>query len=537
MLPGKKISITDVLENARRRLWLITIPPALFFFVALLYSSTIENQYQSDMLIAIDPQRVPESFVRSTVTLATDLRVEAITVQVLSRTALQRLIETYDLYPDERKVMPMEDVIIKMRANVKIQLERPRPQWGMPSPPTAFHVMFTYKDPQMAARVAQQLGSRFVDQNVRERGAQAGATSRFLETQLLEARAKLELQEQRLEAFRQQHGDALPTQMQSNMQAQMSSQMQAQGVVESIARDRDRKQMLERLYRDALNAPVPAPASVGGTPSAVAVTTTAPFRQQLLSARTLLATLEQRYQPEHPDVIRAKRMVAELEPKAAAEQSAETPGSANAAAVAVAGDPARADRLQQMLAEIESLERQVNFKEAEEKRLREQIAEYQRRLEAVPGLESDWTALTRDYDTQQAAYKELLSKSSAARVSMNLEEQEIGERFRIVDAAEVPVRPLKAPRMQINFGGLAGGLILGVGVTFLLMLKDASFRRDRDVLETLALPVLASVPRIVTSVQRTRQRRRQLVFSLVGASCVIAAFYVTWTLKLWNSVI
>ena len=54
--------------------------------------------------------------------------------------------------------------------------------------------------------------------------------------------------------------------------------------------------------------------------------------------------------------------------------------------------------------------------------MRGEIAEYQRRIEAVPGLESEWVALTRDYDTQQQAYKELLAKSTAAQVAAQFEQ-------------------------------------------------------------------------------------------------------------------
>ena len=95
MLPGRKLSIADLLQMARRRFWLIALPPVITFFGALLYSSTIPSLYESDMLIAIDPQRVPDSFVRPTVTLQTERRVDALQLQVLSRTALQQLIEEF----------------------------------------------------------------------------------------------------------------------------------------------------------------------------------------------------------------------------------------------------------------------------------------------------------------------------------------------------------------------------------------------------------------------------------------------------------
>jgi protein tyrosine kinase modulator len=541
MLPGKKLGLSEILQVLRRRAWLIGLPPLVTFFAALLYSSTLADVYQSDMLIAIDPQRVPGNFVAQTDTLETDRRLDTLTVQVLSRTELQELIETFDLYTEQRRQKPIEDVIAEMRQNIKVDLEIPRPRWGQLPQATAFHVRFTYADPQVAARVTQRIGSRFVDQNAADRGTQAGLTNRFLQTQLDDARHKLEEQDRRLEAFREKHGKELPTQMVSNMGALTNAQLQAQSLVESVARDRDRKQMLERLYREAAAEPAP----VTPTPAQAATAgSNAPlvgsFQQQLATARANLQALKLKYKPDHPDVARAERQVAGLEPKAeeekktAAATQAQSPSDTGSTVVT---DPARRESLRQQRAEIESLDRQVAFKESEERRVRTEISEYQRRIEAVPGLESEWVALTRDYDTQQAAYKDLLTKSGAAQVAANLDKQDIGERFRIVDPAVVPVHPLRAIRAAVNGAGIAIGLLLGIGIAALLEIRDASFRTDSDVLEVLSLPVLALVPRIEIAEEKVGLRRRRLAMSLTGIAGIAVASYLTWTLKLWNSLI
>ncbi len=256
MLPGRKLAVSDILQMVRRRLWLIVIPPVVTLLPALIYSSRIPNLYQSDMLISIDPQRVPDAFVRSTVTLGTDVRMEAISVRVRSRTNLQAMIEELDLYQEQRRQMPMEDVVLMMADRINVALERGRESSGRQAP-TAFHVQFTHSDPNIAARVTQKLGSLFVEQNSRDRGALANATNVFLDTQLTESRARLVQQEQRLEQFRQKHGKELPTQMLANLQALQSTQLQVQSVVEAIARDRDRKMLLDRLYREAEAAALP----------------------------------------------------------------------------------------------------------------------------------------------------------------------------------------------------------------------------------------------------------------------------------------
>lgn len=322
--------------------------------------------------------------------------------------------------------------------------------------------------------------------------------------------------------------------MQTNMQANTNAQMQLQAMNESLARDRDRKQMLERLYNDAVETPLPAAPMPAGQPPGASgtVVAEASTSQQLATARATLSNLELRYKPDHPDIRRTKRLIATLEAQVAAEAGGatpEVPGGASDAEIR------RRERLGQMTAEIESLSRQIAFKESEERRVRDEIGEYQRRIEAVPGLESEWAALTRDYETQQLAYKDLLSKSEASKVAVDLEQQQIGEHFRIVDPAGVPVHPRPSIRRKINAGGLALGLLLGLGIAALLEDKDESFRTNAEIVDLLGLPVLASVPYIATTAVRAQRRRRTLWLSVAGAVCLFGVCYVTWTLKLWNS--
>lgn len=534
MLPGKKYAITDLLVMVRRRLPLLLVPPFVGLFLALIFSSTLSNIYRTDALIAIVPQRVPGAFVQTTVTLRTEDRLDTLTTQIKSRTTLEQLIVEFDLYPELRRRLPMEDVVAIMREAIDVEPEALRRGPNGLLPLHAFHIHFNYTDPAVATRLTERLSSLFVDQNARDRDALADATNQFLEQQLSEARARLVAQELKLEQFREQHGNELPTQIQSNMAVMQSTQMQIQALVEAQARDRDRKMMLERLYSEAEKEPVavtPGPAA-GGNDTAVAGTAT----QQLASARESLGRLELRLTPQHPDIVRAKRAIAELETKAAAEAASAANGGTPTTATSSMSQAelAKRESLRQMRAEIESLNRQSAFKETEEARLRGLVSEYQHRVEAVPGIESAWVALSRDYETQQAAYKELLQKSEAAKVALNLERRQIGEQFRVLDPAKVPQRPVSPVRWQISGIGFAVGLLLGLGIAALLELRDATYRSEADVLDALALPVLASVPLVETASETARRVRRQRLVSAAAASAVVVAGIVFWTMRLWT---
>jgi polysaccharide chain length determinant protein (PEP-CTERM system associated) len=406
----------------------------------------------------------------------------------------------------------------------------------------AFFIRFKYTDRNIATRVTERLGKLFVDLNAKDRGQLAQATNDFLASQLADTRQLLEEQERRLEEFRQKNAGRLPTQLDSNMQAIQNTQLSIQALSESLARDRDRKLMLERLYLDAESEPTPTPTPVAPVPAATlkqgeaGAPVLSPI-QQLAAAQELLAQLQLRLKPEHPDVVRTKRRISELEERVAQER---TPGENSAAPVETPPSPevvARRERVREMRAQIDSLERQIAFKETEEKRLQETLADYRRRIEEIPSVESDWIALTRDYKTQQAAYENLLAKSEQSKVAVELERRQIGEQFRVLDPARPPVRPTGLNRIVVNGLGTAIGLMLGLAVAALLEYRDRTFHSLQDVQEVLQLPIVAHVPFVMVEGDRVRLRRIRIM-SAVGVFVVAAAgVYGFWALQLWKFVV
>jgi polysaccharide chain length determinant protein (PEP-CTERM system associated) len=530
MLPNKKYGPDDFLRIAKTRAPLIVVPAAVGLLLALIVSSQLPNVYQAETLIQIVPQRVPDAYVRSTVTIRAEDRLNALSQQVQSRTQLERMIQELNLYPAERAVVPMQDVVERMRGGMSVQTVRP----NRGEPVDAFYLRFKYDDPVIAARVTERLGTLYVDYNARERGALAQGTNEFLESQLNEAKTRLEQQDRKLQAFRERHSGKLPSQLQSNMQAIQTTQMQRQAVVESLARDRDRKLMLERLYNDALAEPAPAPQSgAAAEPNAPTALAAMSPRQRLDLARANLLALEAKLKEGHPDLRRARKQVADLE-KLVAE--APVPG------VPVAGnvtqeESQRRERISSLRAEIESLDRQIAFKESEERRLGGVIGDYQSRIDAVPGVESEYLSLTRDYDTIQASFKDLLTKSEAAKVAENLENRQIGEQFRVLDAPRVPVRPISPPRALISGAGFAGGLLLALVSIVLFEIRDGSLRNELDVALVLQLPVVAVVPRLPTGADHQKMLRRRLMVSTAAVILTVAAGYTVWALQLWQFVI
>jgi polysaccharide chain length determinant protein (PEP-CTERM system associated) len=537
MLPGQQLTVESFLKLLRRHRWSLIVPAFLGVVGGLLVSRSQPSLYRSDAVIQVVPQRVPETYVSATVTERVEDRLRALAQQVLSRTQLEKVIMDFELFPKERQRMPLEDVILKMAERVRIEPLVIGQASRRDAQSEAFRVLFDYEDPVVAQKVVEQLASYFVTTNKADRGRQADQTSSFLEAQLTDARGRLEVQEQKLKTFRERNSGRLPTQVQTNMQAVQNTQMALQAVVESLARDRDRKLVFERLYADATADPAGGQ-TPSGLPGAGELAGATP-RQRLDAARVLLGQLETRLSPKHPDIVRAKRLIADLEKQVAAEELTQplSPEAEEGGTPATPEAARRRAQLRAMRAEIESIDRQIVFKEREEKRLRGLMAEYQSRLESVPGIESEWLALTRDYETLQETYRQLLAKSENSKMAASLETREIGEQFRILDPPRVPLKPHSPKRPLINLAGTAAGLGIGVLLLGLAYVRDTTMRSEADVRGAIDLPVLALLPFVSTEADvRRASRRKRLVSAAVVAACVGTAA-LGWYLRLWKYVL
>jgi polysaccharide chain length determinant protein (PEP-CTERM system associated) len=529
MIPGKKYTPEDILAIGWRRRWLIGLPLVIVPLAAAMYAFTLQTKWMSTALIQIVPQQVPQEFVRSTVTARIEDRLESIQQLILSRTRLEAIIQEFNLYPQARQVGLMEDIVDRMRTqDISMTIVKG----------DAFKVSFISDNPRLAMRVTERLAGLFIAENLRDRELTAERSSQFLEGELATVRARLEETEKKLMNYRREFNGQLPDQIQTNLQAVMNTQMQVQQLSESINRDRDRRLLVQRQLADLADAPtaLPSVSSSSGT-DATGAPTGATAADQLEAARAQLRSMQLRFTDQHPDVIRMKRMIGELERKVEQEalQQPLSPVPADTPRANVAADSARRGRMKELSTELASLDRQIATKQTEVDRLRGVSSTYQARVDAAPTRDSELTALTRDYSTHAEQYRTLLIKNQDAKMSANLERRQGGEQFRLLDPARVPERPFWPNRQRIVLMGLAAGLLLGVGVIGLLEYRDSSLRSEEDVMLALALPVLAVIPRMATTSERAHERKRRMQFSAAGALTLMACMLVfVWKFVQWR---
>jgi protein tyrosine kinase modulator len=512
------------MKIAGRYKWTIILPLVLCLLGGLAVSRVLPDKYRAETLILIVPQRVPESYVRSTVTSRIEDRLQSIGQQILSRTRLEKIIQDFNLYAKERRTGIMQDIVEQMRKDISVEVVKG----------DAFRIAYVGNQPRTVMQVTDRLASLFIEENLKDRELLAEGTNEFLETQLEDSRRRLVEQEKKLEAYRLSHAGELPSQVDANLQVIQNTQMQIQAVVESINRDRDRKLAIDRELAD-LNLPEPeAPKQIQPVQQENADgSTSLPLSEQLKAAQRSLTGLELRLTAEHPDVIRMRRVVAELQQRVDAE-ALEAPLSAGGPGAAAARTPAqiaKANRIKELKGEADNLDRQITNKQQQEAALRQVTTQYQSRVEEVPARETELTELTRDYTTLQQMYTNLLSKKEESKIAANLERRQIGEQFKLLDPARLPEKPYSPQRGFIVLIGALIGLGLGVGLAAFRAYKDTSLRTDDDVAVVLKLPVLAQIPVMMTRAKARHIRRTRLAYSvaallLVGASVSL----VVWKL-------
>jgi len=497
--------VAKILEVARRR-WVLSLLPFLFVITAgASLAVFLPSLWTAKARIIVDRQTIPETFVKSTVTRDPEALLLTLSQEILSRARLMKIIEEHNLYPELRRIKSLDDVVERMRRDTRIEFlgdDRER------APKTiAFTIAYTTTSPRVAMNVANELAGLYVAENVRYREKHAASTSDFLQSQLEEVRTRLQSQERKITEYKEQHMGELPEQRESNLRTLDRLQQQLQSAQENLRRANERRQMLTQALAEvdqtggtALNA------GLGGPNPTAAESAAA--RLSLLKQE--LTQMQSRYSDKYPDVISLREQIAALEAKMAAKPTA----AETKAAKPAAKSEGKEHRPIPQNTYVQSLMQQLDQSTVDGKiatdeiaNLRTQVGIYQRRIENTPRREQELALIARDWESTRELFRSLLGKRGEAEMAADLEQRQRGEQFRIVDPASLPDRSAGPKRGRL----FLIGLVLGLGVSAILVMLvehlDTSYRSVEEVRAFENVPILSTVPKIVTEGDRTRARR------------------------------
>lgn len=479
MLGHRALNVDDYFGILKRRGWMIALPAILLALLGFALTFVVQPQYVSQTLILVEQQKVPDDYVRPVVVEDITARLASMKEQILSRSRLEPIIERFNLYGGKK--MSMDDRLDQMRKSIDIKpihSEMAR-TGGLPG----FFISFKDSDAHTAQMVCGEIASLFVSANLSARAQSVEGTTEFLKSQLADAKRALDDQDSKLAAFQSRYMGRLPGEEQPNMNMLTSLNTQLDAATQSLGRmEQDRSYIEAMISQQQIATPT---GEKGATASPGAQQTDL---QNLLNEET---DLTRRYTDDYPDVIAVRRRIKELRAQIAA-----TPAPATTAtAPTTSSAPNRNDSpgVQQLRAQLRSLDQGIQAKRHEQGLISSQVRMYQDRISQSPQVLEEYKNITRDYQTAQAFYDDLLKKMNQSKMATDLEKRQQGEQFNMMDQPNLPDSPTFPKRGVFVGAGLVGGLILGTMLVAWREYRDTALRSERDVWAFTKLPTLGVI--------------------------------------------
>ena len=498
------------LDIVVRRKWWIIIPFLLSILGGLTFALVVPRIYKAETLILVQPQKVPEDYVRTIDSAGVEARLRTITQQVTSRTNLEKIIRGHELFSKRGSKLLLEEQVERLRKRINIVVSHQTRRRD--STADAFTIEFFYDDAKKAMEVTNALASNFISENLRIREAQAQGTSNFLSDELENVKKRLMEKETELKEYRERYMGGLPEQLDTNLSILERLQDQMTQLHDNLSNAENRKIAIQTQIADQerSRALVTVP-SASGLPVSVDIT----------SLRNELTALQAKYTQNHPDVIRLSKRIERLE----AESSESETSSAENGSSTSAGTHPIGSQLQEIEQQIERLRNEIT-------KTQSKINWYESKVEETPKREQELLSLNRDYENLKELYDSLLERKLESEIAVSLEKKQQGEQFSVIDPANLPTRPVEPDILKIILITLVLGLGLGGGLAFLLEIMDTSYKSPEEVEKDLQLPVMVSLPfRYNERELKSMKMKRILVVVSVFAGFVLSAAGIVFGIK------
>jgi polysaccharide chain length determinant protein (PEP-CTERM system associated) len=503
-------SLADVVGIFRRRLRLIIAIAGSILLASIFVAALLKDEYTVYTTILVEPQSISKKLVETGEEQANVMnRLHLMTMQILSRARLSKVIDDLKLYAAESEEKTREEVIDMMRSRIHVEpvlpeIADPDLKRRMEIDVNTFRLYFRHENAGVAAAVANRLSNDFIDEHIKERVQSSGDTADFVDSELQRLATRLRELEAQIAQVKAQNAGSLPDDVFSN-QRQIEQAFQSLSLASNRLAEAESDQA---FYKQQATV---ARESGGGAGTAQSSVLTPSQRIQQLEN----VMGEQRGRgltDRHPDVVAAK---AEIEQLRARVRSGEEAEEDKAAPTSVAEQQARA--------EAERAALRVQGAQKEVARLQDEMNRTQERLANTPRVAEQLDALEREYRQLGDSFKGMSEKRLDAAVAANMERRQKGEQFRVLEPAYAPPDPTSPNRPLILAIGLMLGIGAAAGLALLLDAADSSYHNPRQLQAALRIPVLTAIPSILLDPDKMRQRRRNVrdALAAVGISGVV----------------
>ncbi len=450
--------------------------------------------YEASSTVLIEKSSIIDPLIKGVGVGGRSEGISNVRDSIASRNLLEKVMKKTGNVAIMKNPGQFDEYLKNVRKNLQVKASS-----GAGTGPDLFTLSYRGEEPVMIRDFVNALVKEYIAENVSSRLTDASDAYDFIQTQLLEYKKKLEDSDKAIREFRERNPNMIP-QSESALTGRLES-------FESARIDADIK--LKELVRKRENLQKQLS---GEKQLTVAFVTREGSPQARLNAlNNQLMLLASKYTDNYPEVIKIRREIEELRRQMAQVKDSytENMGSETAALNPI---------YQQLKEEYAKTDAEIESLRARSAELARQRQEAQGILGRMPKEQEEWTKLQRDRNVYQKIYDELLQKLESARVSKDLGENTKYGAFRIVDAAITPALPVKPNRVQMILMGIFLGIAAGIGAAFGLEYFDHSFRDEAAIESALKLPVLSTIPKIMTEDdKRSVKTRDKKVFTFAGA--------------------
>ena len=513
---------------AWKRKWLIILPAIAIATAVSWVVFQLPDLYESSTLIVVKPSTLPNSVVPTITEDSLTRQINSIAQVVTSRSSLEPLIQKYDLYKAEReRGEPMEMLIDYMRQSIKVEVNTSRNDIT-----NGFNITYRGRNARTTQAVTAELASKYIDEQTKNTINSTTSAKQFIDQQVNQTKEELDAVDRQRLDFMQKNVGNLPSEAASLVGQLAGLREQQKAYISEVGRLQDRRSALtsqlalvqktsEQLKED------------------VAENTTDPKTtlawSQLISRKadleSQLTRMLTELRPKHPDVL-AKQ--AEVD-------------SVNAAMEQMIGEwkeriREKQDKLRNrpdltvgaLEVELQLVDGEIKRQQTVLAQVDSQVANVMQRINNVPGAEVTLGALEREYQTKKTAYDQLLLQAQRIGLGADAASQQQGEGIQVVDPANLPALPVAPKRLMLVGFGIAIGFAFGFFLAALFEVpRLLTIQTSEDATHYTSLPVLMTVPELLTPAEALRvPKRRKTVLAIGFAAMVLAIPALALILKL-----
>lgn len=500
-----------------RRKWLIALPTVAVAFAVAWVVWRLPNVYESATLLTVRPATISTSVVPQLSDSDLTIRINNIGQMVVSRTSLEPMIEKYNLYAAERRRgAPMDSLVERMRTrdiNVDINTSRNDITNG-------FNIYFRGPDPQTAQAVAAELATKYVNAQTKAATEESTQTKEFFDTKLQQAKEELDaIDRQRLE-FMLANKSNLPSSSSALVERLTGLYDQQKTYVTEIGRLRDQYTAQSNLLADTdkqRKQQIMDVESFAGNPKQSPAYVALAARKGDLESQ--LQKLRSQYKDKHPDVIQKQ---AEIETVERQMNDTVEDGRNKIEERRKLLENSVDLRLTQYKSNMANLDGEIKRQQKQLALTESQIANLEQRINEVPNTEVGLSAFDREYQSKKTVYDDLLAQKGKADITASIALNAQGESIAVVDPASLAEAPVAPNRPLLMALGLALGL--GVGFAFAAAFEVPrllTIQTTEDAEHYTGLPVLVSVPTLLTPREERRLKMRRMAFAVAGVAATV----------------